>query len=131
MQNQEKSCGCIITKQDTVLLVKHKQGHWDFPKGHIEEGETEKETAIREVKEETNLDVVIDSEKVYKIAYAPKKGIWKEVYFFLAHKIGGQEKPQLSEIAEVKWFSFEEAIHKITFANSKEVFRKAIKEREE
>ena len=56
---KEKSCGCIIIKDDEVLLIKHNKGHWDFPKGHMEEGETEKQTAVREVKEETHMDVYI------------------------------------------------------------------------
>lgn len=53
----EKSCGAIVIEDGKVLLVKHNAGHWDFPKGHVEEGETEFETAIREVKEETNIDI--------------------------------------------------------------------------
>ena len=53
---QEKSCGCIIlNEKNEVLLIHHNAGHWDFPKGHVEEGETEVQTAIREVKEETGL----------------------------------------------------------------------------
>ena len=60
----EKSCGGIIfykTKQNTkILLVKNNNGrYWSFPKGHIEDGETEQETAIREIKEETGLDVTL------------------------------------------------------------------------
>ena len=43
----EKSCGCIIIKEGKVLLVQHNVGHWDFPKGHMEENETEVQTAIR------------------------------------------------------------------------------------
>ena len=51
---KEKSCGAIIyNKNKEVLIVKHNAGHWDFPKGHVEENETEIQTAIREVKEET------------------------------------------------------------------------------
>ena len=37
---KEKSCGCIVMHKDKVLLVKHNKGHWDFPKVHVEEGET-------------------------------------------------------------------------------------------
>ena len=62
----EKSCGCIVLNNEQVLLVKHNKGHWDFPKGHVEEGETEKQTALREVKEETNIDVQIISDKKWK-----------------------------------------------------------------
>ena len=53
----EKSCGAIIFDKDKILVIQQKEGHWGFPKGHVEEGETEVETAIREIKEETNLDV--------------------------------------------------------------------------
>ena len=60
----EKSCGAVIFRKNKndvkLLLVKNHNGrHWSFPKGHIEENETEEETAIREIKEETNLDVKI------------------------------------------------------------------------
>ena len=60
----EKSCGAVIfykSRQNTkILLVKNSNGrYWSFPKGHIEDGENEHQTAIREIKEETGLDVVI------------------------------------------------------------------------
>ena len=57
---KEKSCGAVIfNNEDKVLIVKHNAGHWDFPKGHMEAGETEKQTALREVKEETKIDIHI------------------------------------------------------------------------
>ena len=46
---KEKSCGTICFDGDKVLMVKHNAGHCAFPKGHVEEGETEFETAIREI----------------------------------------------------------------------------------
>ena len=60
----EKSWGAIVYEirdhHKYFLLVKNKNGkHWGFPKGHIEVGETEEQTAKREIKEETNLDVKI------------------------------------------------------------------------
>ena len=59
----EKSCGAIVLSPDNtnrkVLLIKHENGgHWAFPKGHVEEGETEVETALREIKEETGLSTL-------------------------------------------------------------------------
>ena len=59
----EKCCGCIILNEGKLLLVKHNVGHWGFPKGHMEKDEIEIQTAIREVKEETNVDVKIQEEK--------------------------------------------------------------------
>ena len=54
---KEKACGCIIIENGKVLLIQQIEGHWGFPKGHMEDFETESETAIREVKEETGLIV--------------------------------------------------------------------------
>ena len=73
-KEREKSCGCIITKDNKVLLIKQTKGHWGFPKRHVEKNETEIETAIREVKEETNLDVEVDANKRYTMEYVTDKG---------------------------------------------------------
>ena len=57
-----------------ILLIKHiKSGYWSFPKGHVENGETEEETAKREIKEETGIDVYIDSGFRETVTYSPRK----------------------------------------------------------
>ena len=129
---QEKSCGAIvINKNNKILLVHHNAGHWDFPKGHIENGETEEQTAIREVKEETNIDIIINNKYRYTTSYSPKENVMKEVVYFLAQNIDEDKKPQLEEVSEVKWFTFEEAMNTITYENSKEILNKLKKDIEE
>lgn len=123
---QEKSCGCVVIEEDKVLLIKHVKGHWDIPKGHMEEGETEQETAIRELKEETNLEVEIIAKDTYELAYSPEEGIWKQVVYFLAKKTGGEIQPQITEVQEVRWFPMEEAIQVLTFDNAKQILQKII-----
>ena len=119
---EEKSCGCIIINdQNEVLLIHSNKGHWDFPKGHIEEGETEVETAKREVKEETNLKVEVIEEYRYTQRYSPKEDVIKEVVLFLGKNIGDNLKPQLEEVNEVRWFEYNKAIEKITYDNSREI----------
>ena len=119
---KEKSCGCIIINdKNEVLLIHHNVGHWDFPKGHVEEGETEIETAIREVKEETNIDVEINKNYRYSTQYSPKEDVIKEVIYFLAKNINDNREAQLEEVSEVKWFNFNDAIKQITFDNSREI----------
>lgn len=103
-------------------------GHWDFPKGHVEDGETEIETAIREVKEETNLDVEVNESKRYTMEYFTDKGTYKQVVLFIAKKIGGYEKYQESEIQSMKWLNFEDALKTITYNNTKELFNKILEE---
>ena len=119
---QEKSCGCIvINDKNEVLLIHHNAGHWDFPKGHVEVGETEVQTAIREVKEETNIDVEVNEEYRYTTEYSPKEDVMKEVVYFLAKNISDNKEAQLEEVSEVKWIKIEEAINKITYDTSKEI----------
>ena len=125
---KEKSCGCIIIENNKVLLIQQLQGHWGFPKGHVEEGETEKQTAIREVKEETNLDVEIVGENRYSESYVIGKTIKKEVVYFVAKKIGSEIKPQEEEINEIKWATYEEALDQITYDNSRNILKQAKKD---
>lgn len=126
---QEKSCGCIIIENEKVLLVKQTKGNWGFPKGHIEENETEIETAIREVKEETNIDVEIENKKRYVVKYLTERGNMKEVVYFLAKNIGGKIQAQESEINEIKWISLKDAIETITYDNTKTLFQEILNER--
>lgn len=122
----EKSCGAIIFDKNKILIIQQKEGHWGFPKGHVEENETEVETAIREIKEETNLDVEINEKYRYVETYSPKKGIEKDVVFFIANRIGGYIKPQEEEVNQILWVTFEEAMEKLTFDSSKSVLKKVI-----
>ena len=85
----EKSCGAIVYRKfhgnTEILLIKHiNSGHWSFPKGHVEGEETEVETARREIKEETSIDVIIDPTFRETVSYSPKKDTVKVVVYFLA-----------------------------------------------
>ena len=124
----EKSCGAIVVEDGKVLLVKHNAGHWDFPKGHVEEGETEIETAIREVKEETNIDIKIEKENRYISEYSPKENVMKTVIYFLGEKIGGEDKPQIEEVSDVEWIDVNKAVDKITHQRSKKIMKQVINE---
>ena len=86
---EEKSCGAIVFRCPAdkleVLLLKHRNGHWDFPKGHVEPGESEQETALREVREESGLTVEIAGAGFRQlIRYSPARDSMKDVVFFIA-----------------------------------------------
>ena len=125
---KEKACGYIIIEKGKVLLIQQTKGHWGFPKGHMELGETEIETAKREVKEETNIDVEINENKRYVMEYFTDKGNFKQVVLFIARKTSGNEKYQESEIKTMKWMTYEEAINTITYDNARELFKKILRE---
>ena len=121
---KEKSCGCVIVENDKVLLIlQQNDAYWGFPKGHVENGETEIQTAKREVKEEVGLDVEIDENKRYVTNYIVRNEIDKTSVFYTATTTGGELIKQDSEIKEVKWCTFEEALELLTFDNLKEVLR--------
>lgn len=129
---REKSCGGIVYKlinnELYFLLLKHNKGHWSFPKGHMEEGETEKETALREIKEETGLDVKLEDNYFYKITYSPKKDVLKDVIYFIATPLTNKIIVQYSEIEEIIWAKEEDALKTITYDDDKQVFTHTVKE---
>lgn len=124
----EKCCGCIILNEGKVLLVKHNVGHWGFPKGHMEKNETELQTAIREVKEETNVDVEIQEEKRYVEEYYSNEDTFKQVVYFLATCKNMNIQKQEAEIAQIEWVPIEEAVNKITYENTKKLFKHVVEE---
>jgi len=124
-----KSCGAIVIykgKESKFLLLKHRLGHWDFPKGLVEKGETEKETARREVEEETGLKIKI-GKKINKVQYTytfKKKLITKEVVFFLAES--KNMKVTISpEHTAFTWAPYLKAMSLLPFKNQKETLKKA------
>ena len=126
---KEKSCGAIIIHDGKVLVIHQNNDVWCFPKGHVEEGESEVETAIREVKEETNLDVEIDSSKRYSINYLVKDGISKEAVYFLAKPIGDINIiKQDSEIEKAYFEDIDKVINVISYDNLKDMWGKVLEE---
>lgn len=123
---KEKSCGILVFDEDKVLIVFHNLGHYGFPKGHVEEGETEKETAIREVKEETNCDAKIIPGFREVITYSPKPNVIKDVVFFVGKTLTKDLKPQEEETSDVFFINMIDAKKTITHDAEREVLEKAI-----
>lgn len=129
----EKSCGAIVFRQEDdiaeYLLVFNKKGtmsgHWGFPKGHVERDESEKETAIREIREETGLSVEFVDGFRKVIQYAPRPGVKKDVVYFLAAAKSDEVRIQLSEIADYKWVSYEAAMTLLPQNNNRDVMMAA------
>lgn len=123
----EKSCGAVIFRkvQDhyQFVVVQQKHGlHFGFPKGHVEVNESESMTAIREVKEETGLDIEILSEFKEKTSYFPKQGVSKEVVYFLARAITFELTHQESEISNAQWVDAANVLSRLTYTSDQEVF---------
>lgn len=128
---REKSCGAIIfylgENKPKILLIKHNQGgHWSFPKGHVEENETEIQTAMREIKEETGIDVSIDTRFREVVTYCPQKDVIKDVVYFFATTTDYEIHEQQEEVCGSKWVELRDASNCVTFKNDKELINKAI-----
>lgn len=127
----EKSCGAIVYCKHygniEILLIKHLNSeHWSFPKGHVEENETEIETALREVKEETGLEVMLDPSFRETVTYFPRKDTQKVVVYFMGKaKCAYDFIPQEDEIAEIKWVDIGRALQILTYENNKTIVNKA------
>ena len=124
---KEKSCGCIIISGGKVLLVyEERRDFWDFPKGHMEPGETELDTALREVRDEVGLDVALDTSHRYTLNYVIRDEIDKEVVLFAASPTDTKLNLQSEEIGKAKWCDFDEALELLTFDEWKNAFRHAL-----
>ena len=109
----EKSCGAVIGR------------YWSFPKGHIEDGENEHQTAIREIKEETGLDVVIEKGFREISEYCPFGKIRKRVVFFLAQAFTDNVKIQEEEIDSYIWVDLQQARKMCSYDNDLRIIEKA------
>lgn len=125
----EKSCGAIIISDNRVLIVKQNIGFYGFPKGHMEERETEEETAIREVKEEVGIDITIDSRYRYEIEYMVNENTSKTVVFYVAYPNNTNIKCDGNEIAEAIWLDVDDAINVLSYDDLKNILKKVKKEK--
>jgi 8-oxo-dGTP pyrophosphatase MutT (NUDIX family) len=128
----EQSCGVVMFHREKgFLLLRYTYGHWGFVKGNIEEGESEEETCLREIEEETGIQresIYVLTEFHEKINYfyiKEKKRIYKKVTYLLAETVSNEIKLSY-EHTEYVWLPYEKALKKITFKNDKNILKKAM-----
>ena len=125
----EKSCGAIIlnSSREKFLIVKMYNGNWGFAKGHVENNETEIETAIREVKEETGLKIrLLDGFKEV-IKYVPDETTLKKVVIFAGIAENEEVRIDKYEIEDYKWCNYDEAMKLITYKLQRDILEKTMK----
>ncbi|MBR2577355.1 MAG: NUDIX domain-containing protein [Erysipelotrichaceae bacterium] len=125
---EETSCGAVLYKKETdirYLIIRDRNDNYGFPKGHIEEGESLRETALREIKEETGTDALLDDDFCFSFSY-PIKGdtVIKTVHYFLG-TFTGEPFINDGEAKEILLLEYEEAYDLLTFTQSKELLKEA------
>lgn len=128
------SCGAVIyrNEDDTpiYLLLRYQATHWDFPKGHMEKGETEKETTRREVQEESGIEDLLfipSFRRTIRYSYTHRHGrVQKMVVYRLARTQAAREEVRLShEHVDFAWLPYEDAKRRLTYKNARGVLDEA------
>jgi 8-oxo-dGTP pyrophosphatase MutT (NUDIX family) len=141
MQNQEISVGAFLYKIENneilfLLVYSKRNGEWGFPKGHVNEGETEEETAKREIKEETGITDIelkkgfrcIDTYKIKgTLEFTKNRIIDKIVVYYIAKTCSDFVGCCDEEISTGKWLDFKQAISCLKYPNQKNLLEKAYK----
>ena len=127
----EVSAGAIVytiaNSKPYYLVICNHEGDWGFPKGHREENESIKETASREIQEETGIKVDLDDSFMRALEYVLPDGNDKIVYYFLASYKDQKPEKQEEEVKEIKLLPYEEALKILSYDDMKEIFKEAHK----
>ena len=116
-------------RREIVILHRRSPVLWALPKGTPDAGETLEETALRETREETGLDVEIES-PISSIRYFFVRGstrFHKTVHFFLMRPVGGALELHDREFDDVRWAEVPEALALLTHATERSVVERAVK----
>ena len=131
MSLHEKSCGAVVFKRDgevQYLLLHYEAGHWDYVKGQVEPNETERETVVRELHEETGITnaLFIEGfrEEINYFYRRETRTVYKEVIFFLIETKESNVRLSYEHVG-YEWLNYEKAMAKLTFPNAKKVLAKA------
>lgn len=125
----EKSCGAVVFTEKfgkrLYLIERMKKGHTSICKGHVEGTETEHETAAREIREETGLEVAFIDGFRRTIQYSPYEGCVKDVVFFLARSDRTMVTPQEEEVTRIEWLPYERALEELTHESDRQTLSEA------
>lgn len=125
---QEQSAGAVVFHDRKVLVEHMKLGHYSMPKGHVEKGDGGlKNTALREIKEETGLDAKILDGFEASSVYSPKPGHIKEVRWFLATVDSTETSPQPEEVEACYFLEPEDAFRVLSHDSDRLILKKASK----
>lgn len=129
----ETSAGGLVVdaaREHAVLigrLDRHGKLLWSLPKGHIEDGETVEQTALREVKEETGISarVLLPLGTIDYWFVAERRRVHKTVHHFLLEAVGGELSDEDVEVTEVAWVPVEQLENRLAYTDERALVRKA------
>ena len=128
----EKSCGAVVFTRDhglvQYLIIQSKEGFYGFPKGHIDPGEQEEETALREIWEETGLRVeLVEGFRTEDVHLFLKNGeqVMKRIVYFLGKFSGQVVRSQESELTGAFLMDYPTAMKAFQYESSRRFLKEA------
>ena len=115
----------IIDNKINYLVSLDFHNNWGFPKGHLEQGETSVDAAIREIKEEVGIDATLDTNFKKELIYTMPNGIEKHSIYYIGKFMDQIPSKQLSEVQDIKILPYEKALDTLSFKNMKDVLVQA------
>lgn len=127
----EKSCGAVVFTRKNgniyYVVIRQTNGDFGFPKGHMEPGEDEQSTALREIREEVGLHTSIVEGFRFDISYPfpNRPGVTKQVVYFLAEFSEQSLDIQPEEVSAAYLLPYKDALQMLTFAETKNILTEA------
>ena len=129
----EKSCGAVVFTREggetRYVIIRSPEGVYGYPKGHVEPGETEEQTALREIWEETGLSVTLvpgfRTEDSHALVREGRPDVTKYIVYFLAEYNGQDLRAQEGEVSAIALMTYEEAMAAFQFESSRRILREA------
>lgn len=129
----KRSCGAVVFTRDSgtykYVIIRSVEGFCGFPKGHVEAGETDQQTALREIREETGLEVTLldgfvttDEHPHIREGRPP---VMKQMIYFLGEFTGQAPRPQETEVSEILLLTYEEAMAAFEYESTKRILTEA------
>ncbi len=132
--SSEYSAGGVVyrhngAQSEVALIYRNRHDDWSLPKGHIEAGESREQAALREIKEETGLDVSIVRPLGEAVYFFRKRGgdlVRKTVYHYLMEALTTELGKPNWEVTEARWVPITEARSLLSYEKDREMIGKAI-----
>jgi 8-oxo-dGTP pyrophosphatase MutT (NUDIX family) len=134
MSSEERSAGGVVVRGGEMLVIVPRRRAADgarvlgLPKGHIDPGETQLQAAVREVREETGVEVELLAE-LGEVRYWYRRGgraVPKTVAFYLFGYVSGDPADHDEEVEQARWMELQEARQALTYAGEREMVDRAL-----
>ncbi len=118
--------GVVFDSEGAVLLLRHASGHWVFPKGHVEAGESEMAAAVREVLEEAGIVAECESDAHWHTTYVNPRGRPRRITWFACRALTSKVTLEEALFREGAFFPVEQAFELLSHGSDRELLAEVV-----